>query len=88
MVPVCLGGKKNFVHLKLVVADETAMTKILSLFFVFLCPKCLVGLWDCFSIDIFVSTIQPLLATSNLVAPSPYQGLEVEQARANARYTS
>ena len=82
MVPVYLGGRKDFVHLKLVVADETAMTKILSLVFVFLCPKCLVGL---FFIDIFVSTIQPLLATSNLVAPSPYQGLEVEQARANAR---
>ena len=54
--------------------------------FLYFCAQSV--LWDCFSIDIFVSTIQPLLATSNLVAPSPYQGLEVEQARANARYTS
>ena len=66
--------------------QQWPLTKALSLFFLYFCVQSV--LWDCFSIDIFVSTIQPLLANSNLVAPSPYQGLEVEHASVNARYTS
>ena len=67
-------------------ADETAMTKTLPLFFYIFVSKVSCGI--VFPSILFVSTIRPLLANSNLVAPSPYQELEVEHASANARYTS